>query len=143
MHPGWDGFPPPLYGVRLHRTGVGGWSRGPRLSAPSRDIVREAGHERIDEILAKRTQQWAAEAGEHMRKITLALAATASLAFAPAALGQATTTTDTSMTAAPATTPVEDDDNDFPWGLLGLIGLAGLLGRKRDDRVHTDTNRRT
>lgn len=50
--------------------------------------------------------------------------------------------------AASATAPVadtavpyerEDDDADFPWGLLGLIGLAGLLGRKRDhDHVHVD-----
>lgn len=36
------------------------------------------------------------------------------------------------------TAPVEDDDNDFPWGLLGLIGLAGLLGRRKVDHVHTE-----
>jgi MYXO-CTERM domain-containing protein len=37
-----------------------------------------------------------------------------------------------------------DDDNDFPWGLLGLLGLGGLAGLKRreqavrrDDRVAT------
>jgi hypothetical protein len=23
------------------------------------------------------------------------------------------------------------DDNDFPWGILGLLGLAGLLGLRR------------
>lgn len=45
------------------------------------------------------------------------------------------------------TTDNRDDDNDFPWGLLGLFGLAGLLGRKRrDDDVHVDrtadTNRK-
>ena len=35
--------------------------------------------------------------------------------------------------------PAEDDD-DFPWGLLGLLGLAGLMGRKRlDDDVHRTT----
>ncbi len=40
--------------------------------------------------------------------------------------------TDAAM--APAAAPVEDDDDGFPWGLLGLLGLAGLLGlRKRDD----------
>jgi MYXO-CTERM domain-containing protein len=40
-------------------------------------------------------------------------------------------------TAAPA-----DDDHDFPWGLLGLAGLAGLLPRKRrdDDVSRTTTN---
>jgi hypothetical protein len=42
--------------------------------------------------------------------------------------------------AAAAQTPepgggyVNDDENEFPWGLLGLLGLAGLLGMKRDDR---------
>ena len=30
--------------------------------------------------------------------------------------------------------PQQQEDRDFPWGLLGLLGLAGLLGRKRDDR---------
>ena len=54
-----------------------------------------------------------------------------------------------SSTADPygTSTPVQDDDDDFPWGLLGLLGLAGLLGRKRDrDDVRrtgtgTDNNR--
>ena len=44
------------------------------------------------------------------------------------------------------TTDNRDDDNDFPWGLLGLLGLAGLLGRKRNDEVRVDrtdnTNRK-
>jgi LPXTG-motif cell wall-anchored protein len=32
-----------------------------------------------------------------------------------------------------------EDDNDFPWGLLGLLGLAGLLGRKRKEAdIHVD-----
>lgn len=80
-----------------------------------------------------------------MRYTILAAAAAASLLSAPVlAQDTATTTTaDTGMAADPAmmtTEPVEDD-NEFPWGLLGLLGLAGLLGRKRDD--HTDTTRRT
>ena len=35
---------------------------------------------------------------------------------------------------------VEDDDDDgFPWDLLGLLGLAGLLGlRKRERDIHVD-----
>ena len=39
--------------------------------------------------------------------------------------------------------PSSHDDNDFPWGLLGLVGLAGLLGRKRrvDDRVAVQRDR--
>ena len=32
----------------------------------------------------------------------------------------------------------DDDNEDFPWGLLGLLGLAGLLGRKRDNDVRTN-----
>ena len=36
-------------------------------------------------------------------------------------------------------TEVEDDDDGFPWDLLGLLGLAGLLGlRKRDRDIHVD-----
>ena len=37
-------------------------------------------------------------------------------------------------------TDVEDDDDDgFPWDLLGLLGLAGLLGlRKRERDIHVD-----
>lgn len=31
-------------------------------------------------------------------------------------------------------TTEQEDDDDFPWGLLGLLGLAGLLGLKRRDR---------
>ncbi len=35
-----------------------------------------------------------------------------------------------------------EDDNDFPWGLLGLLGLAGLLGRKRQERdIHVDARK--
>ena len=39
----------------------------------------------------------------------------------------------------------QEEDNDFPWGLLGLLGLAGLLGlKRRDDRdVHVDARRDT
>jgi hypothetical protein len=28
----------------------------------------------------------------------------------------------------------DDEGGRFPWGVLGLLGLAGLLGRKRGDR---------
>jgi MYXO-CTERM domain-containing protein len=36
-----------------------------------------------------------------------------------------------------------EEDNDFPWGLLGLLGLAGLLGLRRGDNrdVHVDNRR--
>lgn len=74
-----------------------------------------------------------------MRTGLIAAAVLAATSFATTASAQQGDT-GTMATTAPAT--VEDDDNDFPWGLLGLIGLAGLLGRKRDDRVHTDNTRR-
>lgn len=39
--------------------------------------------------------------------------------------------------------PVEED-NDFPWGLLGLLGLAGLAGlRRRPEPVQRDTSSRS
>ena len=37
----------------------------------------------------------------------------------------------------------EGDGDSGKWGLLGLLGLAGLLGlKRRDNRVHTDHDRR-
>ena len=39
---------------------------------------------------------------------------------------QDATTADTRVTT-------DDDDRDFPWGLLGLLGLAGLIPRKSRD----------
>lgn len=38
----------------------------------------------------------------------------------------------------------DNDDDEFPWGLLGLAGLAGLLGLKRRDDardIHVDARR--
>jgi len=34
----------------------------------------------------------------------------------------------------------QEEDNDFPWGLLGLLGLAGLLGgrKKSASDIHVD-----
>jgi hypothetical protein len=29
------------------------------------------------------------------------------------------------------------NDRGFPWGLLGLLGLGGLMGRRRDETVRT------
>ncbi len=75
------------------------------------------------------------------------LTAAAALALAggafPAMAQDATTTgADPYANAAP-----QEDDDDFPWGLLGLLGLAGLMGRKRDNnddvrRTGTGTNNR-
>jgi MYXO-CTERM domain-containing protein len=41
----------------------------------------------------------------------------------------------TDTTTITRTTQTEDEDHDFPWGLLGLLGLAGLIPRGRKD-VH-------
>ena len=66
---------------------------------------------------------------------------------APTTLGTQPTTTPTATDNAAQTTPVIDNtattdtvDNDgrgFPWGILGLLGLAGLL--KRPETVRRET----
>lgn len=71
-----------------------------------------------------------------MRLISTTLLALSPLALMSSPVAAQNTTTDSMATAQ----PVEDDD-DFPWGLLGLLGLAGLLGRKRDDRRTDSTTR--
>ncbi|HEX8226039.1 MAG TPA: WGxxGxxG family protein [Allosphingosinicella sp.] len=76
-----------------------------------------------------------------MRSIAKILAVAALLASAPA-LAQGTGTGSGSV-GTPGSgvgngtvdtsygNPQPDDEGGFPWGLLGLIGLAGLLPRKR------------
>lgn len=63
--------------------------------------------------------------------------------LAPAMAQDATATGDTANDAnrvAVADTR-DNDDHDFPWGLLGLLGLAGLIPRKQRTVVHHDTVR--
>lgn len=74
-----------------------------------------------------------------------AIVAAAVLAFAPAAtLAQNAADPTYDGTTNTQYAPVEDDDDDFPWGLLGLLGLAGLLGLKRKDNdIHVDARRDT
>ena len=64
-----------------------------------------------------------------------ACAAAVLLALSPAAvLAQ-----DYNNTADTQYTQTQEEDNDFPWGLLGLLGLAGLMGRKKSERdIHVD-----
>lgn len=53
-------------------------------------------------------------------------------------------TTDPMMTDNATAAPVQqEEDNDFPWGLLGLLGLAGLIPRKRKDtgNINVDARR--
>ena len=49
-------------------------------------------------------------------------------------------TTDTALPPAGEAVPDDDDEQRFPWGLLGLLGLVGLLGKRRRD---TDLDDRT
>ena len=65
------------------------------------------------------------------RSWQVALLLIAAMVLAPVALRAQT---DTAVTR---TVTTEEDDSDFPWGLLGLLGLAGLIPRKqRDVHVH-------
>ncbi|WP_076070293.1 WGxxGxxG family protein [Sphingomonas montana] len=57
-------------------------------------------------------------------------------ASALAAITPATANAQSTSDGGTATTQTREDD-DFPWGLLGLVGLAGLIPRKRP--VHVDT----
>lgn len=60
---------------------------------------------------------------------------------------ETTTTTRTTPTSTPRTEvqTVVEKENGFPWGLLGLLGLAGLIPRKRSVEVTgvRDTTRET
>lgn len=61
-----------------------------------------------------------------MRHISIVAAAVALVALTPTSVfAQQAGGTD-----ATSTTTQEPEHHDFPWGLLGLIGLAGLIPRK-------------
>jgi len=79
-----------------------------------------------------------------MRHSVLTQAAiVAALTLSPAAaLAQNDTTAGTATDTTYATPVQQEDDDDFPWGLLGLLGLAGLLGLKKRERdIHVDARR--
>jgi MYXO-CTERM domain-containing protein len=72
-----------------------------------------------------------------MKKTAIAIAAATLLSISTGATAQgAGGTIDTSYG-----NPQPQEEDGFPWGLLGLLGLAGLLGRKRRD--HTTVDNRT
>jgi MYXO-CTERM domain-containing protein len=87
--------------------------------------------------------------GTIVRKQIAAIGLAALLTAGAAAQASAQQQQPGAATQAPSSQQVNqgqnrDDDNDFPWGLLGLLGLAGLAGLKRrehvvrhDDRVPT------
>ena len=74
------------------------------------------------------------------KPIAAALAAAAIAAMSPAAaLAQGTGTGTDNTVDTSYGEPRQEEDRDFPWGLLGLLGLAGLLGRKHRERdIHVD-----
>jgi MYXO-CTERM domain-containing protein len=70
----------------------------------------------------------------------LVLLSAAALALTPVAAFAQTTTEAGAPIDATAVPATQQDEDEFPWGLLGLLGLAGLLGAKRRDDRH-DTRR--
>jgi LPXTG-motif cell wall-anchored protein len=81
-------------------------------------------------------------------KIVLAaafVAMTPAAAFAQNAEGTTVSNSyDPATDTQQQTTVTREEDNDFPWGLLGLLGLAGLLGRKKKEAdVHVDARHNT
>jgi hypothetical protein len=74
------------------------------------------------------------------KSYTAAIAAATLLTLAPTAASAqgAENTVDTSYG-----NPQPREEKRFPWGLLGLLGLAGLLPRKRHDHVHVDNRTNT
>ena len=74
-------------------------------------------------------------------RVPLTFAALALVAATPASAAQGGTpgsgigngTVDTSYG-----NPQQEEDDRFPWGLLGLLGLAGLLPRKKHHHVDVD-----
>jgi MYXO-CTERM domain-containing protein len=71
-----------------------------------------------------------------MTKLSLIIAAVSLTALAPA-IASAQSTTD----GTTSTVQMQKDVDHFPWGLLGLLGLAGLIPRKRAVHVDARTNR--
>ncbi|HEX8444492.1 MAG TPA: WGxxGxxG family protein [Allosphingosinicella sp.] len=73
-----------------------------------------------------------------MRKALIAATAALALTAGAASAQTGENTTDTSYGD-----PQPQEDNDFPWGLLGLLGLAGLIPRKKAPDVHIDNRTNT
>jgi hypothetical protein len=72
------------------------------------------------------------------RHITAIAAAAALAVLTPAAASAAQApAVDTSYG-----NPQQEEDDGFPWGLLGLLGLLGLIPRKRKDNITVDNRTR-
>ena len=69
------------------------------------------------------------------KAIITAVGAAALAALTPVAASA--TTTDINAVDTTYEEPREEEDG-FPWGLLGLLGLLGLIPRKKAPDVHID-----
>lgn len=81
-----------------------------------------------------------------MKRTALALALMAAFGFAGAgSVAMAQEATPTTRAIVSPAQPVDNNDDGFPWGLLGLLGLAGLMGARPHnhevtvDRTNTTT----
>lgn len=74
------------------------------------------------------------------KQISAIVAAAALAALTPAAaLAQGA---DNSIDTSYGEPQQQEEDDGFPWGLLGLLGLLGLMPRKKKDAITVD-NRTT
>jgi hypothetical protein len=65
------------------------------------------------------------------------------MASLPAVAAATATTGNSGIPADLSTTYQQEEDDEIPWGLIGLFGLAGLLGlKRRDNHVHGDPRAR-
>jgi MYXO-CTERM domain-containing protein len=77
-----------------------------------------------------------------MRKTLYRHAALAALALAAASPAPVLAQDNAGGTDTQYDVQTREEDDDFPWGLLGLLGLAGLLGLRRKERdIHVDARR--
>jgi hypothetical protein len=77
-----------------------------------------------------------------MRNATI-IAAAAALAVVAPATASAQTAADNAAVDTSYGEPQREEDNDFPWGLLGLLGLLGLMPKKRHDPIVVDNRTNT
>jgi hypothetical protein len=70
---------------------------------------------------------------------TLIAAGIVALSAMPLAAQQANsnTTSTSGVVGQQQDTTQRSNDRGFPWGLLGLLGLGGLMGRRREETVRT------
>ena len=71
------------------------------------------------------------------KPLITAIAATALAVVTPIA-AEATTGGGNTVDTSYGNPQPQDDDDGFPWGLLGLLGLLGLIPRKKPADINID-----